>query len=579
MSGIAIVDDRECPLLATAVVVLYLMDPNRSPAFRSLMEARMRLDSTLGRLSIVLWDNGPSRYNGTLLAQDVTYIHDARNPGLVAAYNKALKVATDNGSKWLITLDQDTIVPPEYLMQMANAARLCSSRAGVGAIVPQIASGAKQLSPNIFVFGAVPRWFAPGFRGIPEQPVFAFNSGAMVRIDVLDQIGGYDTRFPLDHSDSALFCRLCQYGKRIYVDGGVQLRHEFSMMDMKHRMRPERYRNVLMTESAFWDLHMNWIGGCERTLRLLLRMVKHWIRKDGTELRQITWQGLKARLLYTRAQRIKKWAQATNVRTGRVVDAPAAGRRKARVSVCMAAYNGSKCIREQLESILPQLSADDELVVVDDASNDETVERIREIGDKRIRLFEHGKNEGVVATFEDTLREATGEILFLCDDDDVWAPTKVERMLGAFREWPEAQVVISKAILIDERGVQQPDSRMNRFGRFKPGFWRNVFKNHYQGSAMAIRASLLGQVLPFPRNKSFLHDVWIGTRNEAAGGKTVFIDEPLVYYRRHSQNVSRAHPWRVKIRLRMELLMANVASALRFKTSMPVVMESGEMRR
>ncbi|MFZ0734886.1 MAG: glycosyltransferase, partial [Candidatus Sulfotelmatobacter sp.] len=486
--------------------------------------------------------------------------HDPRNPGLAAAYNNALETALQNGSNWLITLDQDTGVPPDYLAGMANASRQCSSFAGIGAIVPQIAVGAKRLSPNHFLFGAVPRWFRLGFCGVPRPPVSAFNSGAMVRTDALEQIGGYDTRFPLDYSDAAMFHLLHEYGKRVYVDGGIQLQHEFSMTDMNQRMNVNRYRRAILTETAFWDLHMNWLAGCERTARLALRMVRHWMRGDRKELRRVTLDFLFLRIFRSKGERLRSWRESLHRLPGFALERTE--RLRPKVSVCMAAYNGARFIEAQIASILPQLAPDDEIVIVDDGSQDDTVARIREIHDDRIRLFKHERNEGVVATFEDALRCATGNILFLSDDDDLWAPTKVERVLREFERHQEAQVVASRVALIDERGNLLPDGRVNRHGVFQSGFWRNIVKNHYQGSAMAIRASFLGRVLPFPRSKLFLHDAWIGTRNEARGGRTVFIDEPLVCYRRHSQNASQRHDPLRLLRVRVNLLIAHMTHSL-----------------
>lgn len=86
---------------------------------------------------------------------------------------------------------------------------------------------------------------------------------------------------------------------------------------------------------------------------------------------------------------------------------------------------------------------------------------------------------------------------------------------------------------------------------------------------MAIRASFLGQVLPFPRARMFLHDAWIGTRNEALGGRTSFIDEPLTYYRRHAQNLSRTYGLVKQIQMRIELLLAHFAHAVRAATAEP----------
>jgi glycosyltransferase involved in cell wall biosynthesis len=549
------------PLRATAVIVLYGKTPEESPTFRSLLEARAILPAHLGQVAIILWDNSPSPQSHLVLPEDVTYRHDPSNPGLAAAYNHALAVALGRASQWLITLDQDTTVPSAFLLSMSEAARLCTGMAGIGAIVPQIVVGTRRHSPNYHLWGAIPRWFPTGFRGIPERPVFAFNSGAMVSTDALQQIGGYDLRFPLDHSDTAMFRNLHQHGKRVYIEGRIQLQHEFSMADMNRRVSAVRYRGQLLAESAFWALHMNWLANCERTLRLFLRMIRHWQRGDRSELRRVTRDFLFLRIFRSKKTRLRRWRQSLEQKR---LPGPALGmeaKSRPKVSVCMAAYNGSRFIEAQLASILPQLAGGDEIVIVDDASDDSTIACIENIRDERIRLFAHQKNQGVVATFEDALRFATGQILFLCDDDDLWAPNKVREVLRVFEAQPEVQIVTTRAALIDDCGARLPDAQVNRYGKFLSGFWHNVFKNHYQGSAMAIRASLLGSVLPFPRQKSFLHDVWIGTRNEATGGKTVFIDEPLLYYRRHSRNASQKHNLMRQIGIKLQLLMAHIAHA------------------
>ncbi len=232
--------------------------------------------------------------------------------------------------------------------------------------------------------------------------------------------------------------------------------------------------------------------------------------------------------------------------------------RKPKISVCMAAYNGGRYIEAQLRSILSQLGVQDEVVIVDDCSKDDTVDRIRNIRDVRIKLFQHALNSGVVATFEDALLNADGEILFLSDDDDIWAPNKVKRFLDVFGELPEIEIVTSKVQLIDERGTFFSNDKLTRGGRFCSGFWANIYKNHYQGSAMAIRSSLLPRILPFPLRPCFLHDVWIGTRSDITGGKTAFIEESLLFYRRHSDNFSRRLSAWNQLLVRAELLWAHV---------------------
>jgi GT2 family glycosyltransferase len=545
------------PLTVTAVIVLYRMKAAESPAFQSVMAARQEIEPGAGNVAVLLWDNSPAPDAGLNLPEGVHYFADENNSGLATAYNRALRWAEGQGSAWLLTLDQDTAVPRDFFVKMAAAARESSRYAGIGAIVPQIAAGRRQLSPNYFQFGAIPRWYQAGFVGVPGELVFAFNSGSMLSTAALKQVGGYDPRFWLDDSDAMIFSKLHEHGKRVYVAGDVQLEHEFSMKDMQRRMSAERYRNALFAETAFWDLRMNRAAGWERTLRLVLRIAKHWWRKDSAELRRITWQALARRLFTSRQKRIAEWNLATQ-KYAAAERSETAANSELKVSACMAAYNGGAFVEPQLRSILAQLRAQDEVVIVDDRSTDGTLDRIAQIGDARVRIFKHEHNAGVVATFEDALRVATGDILFLSDDDDVWAPAKVRRFLDTFSSRPDVGIVQSRVRMIDEKDQPIPDSRINRHGRFSPGFWQNIFINHYQGSAMALRATLLGRVLPFPTRKSFLHDAWIGTRNDLVGGKFVFIDEDLLFYRRHGNNASRTKSPMQKVRARTELILAHL---------------------
>jgi glycosyltransferase involved in cell wall biosynthesis len=545
-------------LKVMVVIVLYRIAPKESPAFKSVMAARQEFGRDAGDVRVLLWDNSPMAGAGEGLPEGVAYFADDSNSGLATAYNRALEWAELHGAEWLLTLDQDTAVTAEFFEKMAAAAVESSRYSGIGAVVPQIAAGGKQLSPNWFQLGAIPRWYRSGYTGVPAEPVFAFNSGAMLRVDALKQVGGYDLRFWLDDSDAMIFSKLHEHGKRVYVAGDIQVEHEFSMKDMQRRMSPVRYRNALLAETAFWDLRMNRLAGWERALRLMVRMVKHWMRGDSAELRQITWQALMRRLFTSRRRRIEEWMRATEERVRSAEQRSG----EPRISACMAAYNGGPFVKAQMQSILTQLGPNDELVVVDDCSKDDTVERIEQVGDARVKLLRHERNAGVVATFEDALRCATGEVLFLCDDDDLWAPTKVQRFMEVFASRPDVEIVSSRVRIIDENDRPLPHSRINRQGRFLPGFWRNLIVNHYQGSAMAIRASLLVRVLPLPARGSFLHDVWIGTRSELLGGKTYFIDEDLLYYRRHSSNASRTKSLPAQIQTRMDLLLAHLRHAL-----------------
>ena len=336
--------DSNRPLRATAVVVLYRMSPKESPALESLMDARAELPAKAGEVSILVWDNSPEAHSPGSLDDGIEYLHDPRNLGLANAYNRALERAIRDGSDWLITLDQDTRVPRNYLVRFAAAALRCLNRPDVAAIVPYIVAGKKRLSPYRFALGAFPQWYPPGFCGIPKQPVFAFNSGAMLSVAALRQTGGYDPYFPLDHSDTAVFHNLHRHGKRVYIVGDLELHHDFSMLDIRHRMSVERYRRSLQAETTFWDLHMSRLARLERTLRLGVRMTRQWRANEDHEVRQITRQSLRSRLFQSRAARLSQWRDSVDGDVPNVTRLHGSPGKRPKVSVSMAAYNGGRFI-------------------------------------------------------------------------------------------------------------------------------------------------------------------------------------------------------------------------------------------
>jgi len=201
-----------------------------------------------------------------------------------------------------------------------------------------------------------------------------------------------------------------------------------------------------------------------------------------------------------------------------------------KVSVCMAIYNGEKFIEEQISSILPQLKENDELIISDDGSTDNTLDLIYDINDKRIKV--HSSNGGnIVRNFENALKKASGDVIFLSDQDDIWYSNKVNIVLGFIKKY---DLVFSNASVFSNNLNQTKDLYVP--GPERTGLLRNIIKNNYIGATMAFNKKVLDKALPFPKN-IYMHDVWLGVIAEFVG-KTYYIDEPLIYYRRHDNNAS-----------------------------------------
>lgn len=202
------------------------------------------------------------------------------------------------------------------------------------------------------------------------------------------------------------------------------------------------------------------------------------------------------------------------------------------ISVCIATYNGDKYISKQIVSILSQLTDSDEIIISDDGSKDDTLDIVSAFHDERIKVFKNEGCHGVVPNFENALRHAKGDIIFFSDQDDIWAENKVEVMVKALED---AELVVHDALIMDK---DDSVSDVNYFSLRPPhaGFWKNLYKNCFVGSCMAFRASLLPKVLPFPKHILW-HDMWIGLMASRTG-RVKFIDDPLLYYRRHGDNAS-----------------------------------------
>ena len=126
-----------------------------------------------------------------------------------------------------------------------------------------------------------------------------------------------------------------------------------------------------------------------------------------------------------------------------------------RVSVCLASYNGEKFIREQMESILSELSPFDEVIVCDDGSTDATCSIIMSFNDPRIKLIINNNNIGHVKNFEKVLLLAQGQFIFLSDQDDIWVAGKVQKVIAAFQKNDNITLVYHNLKPVDVLGNLQ----------------------------------------------------------------------------------------------------------------------------
>lgn len=234
------------------------------------------------------------------------------------------------------------------------------------------------------------------------------------------------------------------------------------------------------------------------------------------------------------------------------------------ISIALCTYNGEVYLPAQWQSLLEQQQLPDEIVVCDDRSTDGTVallEKLAADAPFRVRILVNPVQLGFNKNFEKALSECTGELIFICDQDDYWFPTKIKTMMNFMVEHPENQIAFCDAWVTDDylQGRNERFWSWVRFDqktrdRWKAGEVMEVMLdgNRVMGCATVLRQSFLKNVLPIPDQvPGYIYDGWIGL--VAAAYNTIqFIDEPLQLYRTHVQQQvgirQEAPPERVRLR-------------------------------
>jgi len=216
-----------------------------------------------------------------------------------------------------------------------------------------------------------------------------------------------------------------------------------------------------------------------------------------------------------------------------------------KISAALCTYNGSRYLKDQLQSIVNQTLIVDEIIICDDNSTDNTIEIIIEFQEKypnKITLNRNNINLKVNKNFEKAITLCTGDYIFLSDQDDIWANNKVETMISIFDKNPEYEGIFSDGNLINEFGEIFTEKSL----------WENVLffekninnqvdlfyyianvRNMVTGATLCIKKEVKQFIFPFPKEDIIYHDEWIALLL-AFRKKLSFSNEKLISYRIHS---------------------------------------------
>lgn len=214
--------------------------------------------------------------------------------------------------------------------------------------------------------------------------------------------------------------------------------------------------------------------------------------------------------------------------------------------MALCTRNGARFLREQLDSMADQTLPVTEVVVGDDASTDATLDIVdawaAEHPSIRVTVLRNDPPLGVTGNFERTVLACSGSIIALSDQDDVWHPQKLQRLVAALDAHPGTLLAHSDARLVDADGEPIGMLMLDNLEATGPeraglasadAFPVLNRRNLITGATVIFRSSLLEAAIPFAEH--WVHDEWLAMIAACAGG-VVLVDEPLVDYRQHGAN-------------------------------------------
>lgn len=212
------------------------------------------------------------------------------------------------------------------------------------------------------------------------------------------------------------------------------------------------------------------------------------------------------------------------------------------ISVIIPAFNSERTIQETINSVLCQTVSDFEIIIINDGSQDSTLEAISSISDHRIAVFSY-PNMGVSASRNRGLRYASGDYIAFLDADDLWTPDKLESQLKALRSRPEAAVAYSWTDWIDQFGkFLRPGGHITKNGNVHSDLLLRDFVE--SGSNPLIRKEALIKVGNFNESLSAAAD-WEMWLRLAALYEFVAVPSPQILYRVSSQSMS-TNVWKME---------------------------------
>ena len=205
-----------------------------------------------------------------------------------------------------------------------------------------------------------------------------------------------------------------------------------------------------------------------------------------------------------------------------------------KVSIVLPTHNGSKYIRQSIQSCLEQSHRNLELIVVDDGSTEDVRAVVGEFTDPRLQYVRHETNQGLPAALNTGFALASGAYLTWTSDDNYYAPDAIERMTRFLERYPGIAFVYSSFYVVDETGHGRP----LRIQRAQPP--ADLVRQNSVGACFLYTRQVYWEVGAYNSSATLVedYDYWVRVSQRFRMQRIV---APLYYYRYHDQSLTSRH--------------------------------------
>jgi len=450
----------------------------------------------------------------------IRYFPNLQNNGIASALNHGVKYAKECNAEWVLTLDQDSSFLNHDLKQYIKIANEYSELNQVAIFCPTYFDSRSDFHNHILT---------ENYTEINHT----MTSGNLLSINMLLKTGYFNENLFIDWVDEELCIRIRLNQLKIIRVNPIILNHFVGKGTHKIKFfgfdksfddyEPIRYyyitRNVFYVSKLYPE-------EAKKIMHRWKRMLRKTIMYDNINKFLKLYYLIRGFADYSLNKSGPFHNKSKSIKVN--ID------KKPDVSIALCTYNGEQYLTKQLDSILHQdYNHVTEIVCVDDNSTDSTWSILEEysLRFKKIKIYRNENNQGYNSNFEKALSLTTNKYIAISDQDDIWYPTKITKLITNIGD--------SLMVYSDNQYIDESDKYLEkRFSDFinlqnTTSCLNFALFNAISGHTMLIHKDLLKIALPFSVDVPY--DFWLGF-HAAQFGEIKYVDEPLVGYRQHQNN-------------------------------------------